>query len=328
MKGKNLPALITDLNKELTKWATWFRSNRLGVNVSKTKYIIFHNKGKVIDNGGLSVVFDNNEPSSPFNPALVTPLERIQSSNEPSSQYYKLLGILFDENLNFNYQISNLSSKLSKAIYFLNKTKNILPPKALKSLYFAYFHSHLLYCPIINSCTSHSNVQKIVKLQKKAIRIVAGANYSAHTDPIFKELNILPYTKIIQQAKLHFMHPIFHGYTRHLTSFNSTWQKNSQRNIPIELRNLNDFYLPRANRENFKRSPLYSLPFTWNNSGFFKHYVNPTTFKIALKSYLNSDECPINPFLTNHVDIPPPPPSPPPSLPPSSPRPPTWPYNF
>jgi len=174
MKGKNLPALITDLNKELTKWATWFRSNRLGVNVSKTKYIIFHNKGKVIDNGGLSVVFDNNEPSSPFNPNLVTPLERIQSSNEPSSQYYKLLGILFDENLNFNYQISNLSSKLSKAIYFLNKTKNILPPKALKSLYFAYFHSHLLYCPIINSCTSHSNVQKIVKLQKKAIRIVAG----------------------------------------------------------------------------------------------------------------------------------------------------------
>jgi len=132
----------------------------------KTKYIIFHNRGKEINPDGLTVLFDNNDPSSPHNPDLVTPLERIKSTNEPSSRYYKLLGILFDENLNFNFQNSNLCSKLSKAIYFFNKTKNLLPPKALKSLYFAYFHSHLLYCPIINSCTSHSNVLKISKLQK------------------------------------------------------------------------------------------------------------------------------------------------------------------
>jgi len=104
------------------------------------------------------------------------------------------------------------------------------------------------------------------------------------------------------------MHPIFHGYTRFMTSFDLTWLKNSQRNLPIELRNANDFQIPKPKKENFKRSPMYSLLFTWNNSGHFKHYTNLTTFKIALKSYLNSEECPATPFLINHVDIPLPPP--------------------
>ena len=43
---------------------------------------------------------------------------------------------------------------------------------------------------------------------KKAIRIVAKANYTAHTAPIFTELNILPVDKLITQAKLTFMHSV------------------------------------------------------------------------------------------------------------------------
>ena len=46
MAGKNLPELIDKVNLELTKWAQWFRSNKMAVNTSKTKFIIFHTKGK------------------------------------------------------------------------------------------------------------------------------------------------------------------------------------------------------------------------------------------------------------------------------------------
>ena len=47
--GKNLPALVDVVNDELCKIATWFRANKMAVNTNKTKYMLFHTKGKKID---------------------------------------------------------------------------------------------------------------------------------------------------------------------------------------------------------------------------------------------------------------------------------------
>ena len=106
MAGKNLPELIDKVNIELKKWAQWFRSNKMAVNTGKTKYIIFHTRGKKIDLNGKTLIFDKNDPISPHNPNLVCELERIHNSHiDPSSRSYKLLGILFDEHLSFNYHI-------------------------------------------------------------------------------------------------------------------------------------------------------------------------------------------------------------------------------
>ena len=41
--------LIAFTNTELHKLANWFKSNKMAVNISKTKYIIFRTKGKKID---------------------------------------------------------------------------------------------------------------------------------------------------------------------------------------------------------------------------------------------------------------------------------------
>ena len=86
------------------------------VNTSKTKYIIFHTKGKSTETNGKVLIYDDNDNDLNPNPALITPLERIHSNHpDTNSRSYKLLGILFDENLNFNYQIAQLSNKLSRA---------------------------------------------------------------------------------------------------------------------------------------------------------------------------------------------------------------------
>ena len=45
-EGKNLPDLIKFMNIEIQKLANWFRSNKMAVNISKTKFIIFRTKGK------------------------------------------------------------------------------------------------------------------------------------------------------------------------------------------------------------------------------------------------------------------------------------------
>ena len=49
MAGTNIEELINLVNVEVQKMANWYRANRLAVNTSKSKYIIFHCKGKKIN---------------------------------------------------------------------------------------------------------------------------------------------------------------------------------------------------------------------------------------------------------------------------------------
>jgi hypothetical protein len=71
------------------------------------------------------------------------------------------------------------------------------------------------------------------------IQIITQCQYNEHTTPIFQTLGILPYEKIIEQAKLTFMHSIEYKYSP--KSFANVWQKNSERNTVHELRNDNDY---------------------------------------------------------------------------------------
>ena len=59
-KDANLNNLIKYVNNELQKISNWFLSNKMAVNTSKTKYIIFHTQGKQIGNN-VQLLFNSNE---------------------------------------------------------------------------------------------------------------------------------------------------------------------------------------------------------------------------------------------------------------------------
>jgi hypothetical protein len=222
-KGDHLTNLVTYVNDEIKKIARWFRANKMAVNDSKTKYIIFHTRGKNIE-PNLKVYYDDNEPNE-NKPDLIYELERIHSSHlTPELRSYKLLGIHLDEHLTFDYHTKYLCSKLNKSLYCINRAKNFLLNKALKTLYYSLIHSHLSYCTPILSCASNSNIQTIYKIQKKAIRTVTQNTYLAHTNPIFVEHKILPLPKLTGYSELKLMHSIIYGYCPHScgTYFNAT----------------------------------------------------------------------------------------------------------
>jgi hypothetical protein len=72
---KNLHDLINFVNCELQKLANWFRCNKMAVNTSKTKFIIFRTKGKKIPDD-VSIVFNNNEIGEEENPSLIVKLDQ------------------------------------------------------------------------------------------------------------------------------------------------------------------------------------------------------------------------------------------------------------
>jgi lipopolysaccharide export system protein LptA len=46
--SNNLSDLIDQCNIEIQKLANWFRANKMSVNTNKTKFIIFHTRGKKV----------------------------------------------------------------------------------------------------------------------------------------------------------------------------------------------------------------------------------------------------------------------------------------
>jgi hypothetical protein len=219
---KDLPTLINYVNDEIQKIANWFRANKMAVNISKTKYIVFHGKGKPVNMGNLNVVYNNNDIGKFNDPANISILERVYN-NHPNkdSKSYKLLGVHLDETLSFKTHIENIGNKISKSLYIINRVKNFLPKKSLRNLFFAVVHPHLTYCLNIYSCTAKSNLNRLIILQKRAIRAINLANYNSHTSQLFTDSKILPLDKLITQAKLLFMHSVEYGYC--LPTFNLTW---------------------------------------------------------------------------------------------------------
>jgi hypothetical protein len=170
--GNNLPELIEHCNVELQKMANWFRANKMCVNTSKTKFIVFHTRGKRLDPQQCNLVFNNNEIGKYNDPSLITPLERICNSNvNPASRTYKLLGIYFDENLMFDQHCRHICNKLSKSLFYLNRAKNFVDKKCLKMLYYSLVHSNLLYCIGTTSAMNQTNFKKIKLLQKKPLEL-------------------------------------------------------------------------------------------------------------------------------------------------------------
>ncbi len=172
-------------------------------------------------------------------------------------------------------------------MYCMKMAKNNLNLSGLRSLYFALVHSHLSYCPTILNCLSTANTNRLFKIQKKAIRLMTGSKYNAHTKPLFLQQGILPLEKIIKQGKLKFMHLVYYGYAP--KSFAQTWRKNNEREQNLNLRNDNHFTLPIPRTDFFKKMPLYSLALEWNNSGNLMFYDNNITFKRALREQLFSE---------------------------------------
>ena len=80
-------------------------------------------------------------------------------------------------------------------------------------------------------CTSPSNLNILSVKQKAAVRIVNNSSYNSHTDPIFKSLNILPLTNLIEFFKIQFVFKFINGELP--GSFDSTWTRNEDLRVTV-----------------------------------------------------------------------------------------------
>ncbi len=147
------------LNTELDSISDWLACNKLSLNVKKTKYMIFHKPKKKIPK--LKLMMNN----------II--IERVSD--------FDFLGITLNENLSWKTHIDKIANKISRCIGILNRQKHFIPLTSKLHIYSSLILSHIN----LGILAWGYKCERIVKLQKKAVRIVSLSKYNAHTEPIF-----------------------------------------------------------------------------------------------------------------------------------------------
>jgi len=147
--------ILAQLNEENSQRAMcWFDENQLVINQDKTDSIVFS-----------------------------------LASNGIEHKSVKLLGMHLDSKLTWNHHTDKLCSRLARVTYLLRKLKACTNINLLMNAYFAFFHSHLLYG--VTLWGNSSSAKKVFIWQKKAVRILKGANVCDPCREIFIEFNIM-----------------------------------------------------------------------------------------------------------------------------------------
>ena len=81
---------------------------------------------------------------------------------------------------------------ISKSIALLRRAKSFLPRYALEKMYNAFVVPNFYYCSTVWYDGSISNLTKMLKLQKKAARVITGDSYDIRSDEVFRKPNWLP----------------------------------------------------------------------------------------------------------------------------------------
>ena len=190
LSGSNISMVADALNQEISSLGHWFACNRLSLNIGKTQYILFTNSSN-IRSREIKISVDGQ------------PLNRVSET--------KFLGVIIDENLNWTPHINHISSKLRRNIGILKKTSAILNTTTLITLYYSFIYPYILYCHLIWGKSSSTNNNRILILQKRALRIIYKQSFLAHTDILFRESKIIKVTELFNYLTSIFIYKFING---------------------------------------------------------------------------------------------------------------------
>ena len=113
--------------------------------------------------------------------------------------------MVIDHKLNCAHRIAYVNNKISKGIGIMYRAKNYPTKNSLKKLQFAYIYiyiyiyiyPYLINCIEIWGISPQTHLKPLLLLQKKLVRIMTFSTYHAHTDPLFKDMEILIIDKLV-----------------------------------------------------------------------------------------------------------------------------------
>jgi hypothetical protein len=186
--GNNIKNMCDVVSKELMHLNQWFIVNKLSLNVSKTNFMIFSNRNVA---GDYRIKIDGSN------------IERVFVT--------KFLGVHIDAKLSWKNHIDSIKTKISKNVSIMYRVKYLLDSKALYALYCSLILPYLNYCCEIWGNNFHTRLEPLIKLQKRAMRIVEHCGYREHTKPIFHNYRTLRLDDLVKLTTMSLMYKVHNG---------------------------------------------------------------------------------------------------------------------
>ena len=236
IKGKTYEDLQNKVDIFIPKLTSWFLCNRLSLNPTKTCYQVYS-------------LFPNTQDVN------------ISLNNEKIKRSFtvKYLGVLVDENLKWDSHISYICKKISRDIGVMGRVRSFLSSKELLLLYNTLILPHLNYCAAVWGSAYHSKLQRILILQKRAVRIIDHKPRFFHTAELFVKHNILKMPDLVTQQNIVILLAFLNNNLPSLIS------KLFKRKRPLNTRSSEHFVMP-FSRFNFRAFSLsFTAPKAWNS---------------------------------------------------------------
>ena len=185
---------LTVVSRKIRDVVAWCNSNKLTINVNKTKYVLFKSRRRKYEISGQLLI---NE----------SVLESVESTS--------FLGICIDENLTWKKHINSVCNVLSKKIGLLYRIRHFVSRKILVMLYNAFILPHITYGLEVWGAACKTFMNPILILQKRMARVITFKDRKHHSNPLFLELKLLDVFKEYRYLTGIFMYDLFNNNIPH-----------------------------------------------------------------------------------------------------------------
>ena len=193
--------------------------------------------------------------------------------------------MLIDENLSWKHHILHIASKISISIGIIARLRHFVPLNTLQHIYRSLIQPYLLYGITAwgRAGKTHRNV--ILRLQKRALRLMFFCDYKTHAIPLFISSSLLPLDLLYFKSVAILMHDVSNNISPPQINNLFHYQHNIHSYITRSSTKGNFFLkYSRINKQNmsFSRNGVR----IWNSLSSEFHQMPKTKFKPNIHNML------------------------------------------
>lgn len=257
----SLDDAVRKINEDLNTLFIKLCQNKLKLNLDKTKVMVITNKKIDIRNIHIEINGSKLEIESEI----------------------KYLGVVIDDKLKFDRNVSQKCSKIGQKLNVLNRLRNELNQDQKLYIYKTIIQPHIMYCPSILYLSNDTDINRLQVLQNKCMRQILKMDRFTNSTVMLKSLNLMSVKQIIIYRTLLFIFNIIHGLAPQYLTDKIKYNVNDHR----LLRNQNSILLTNASKSCSQNALFYKGIKLFNTLPLeIKNEESKTKFQKILQIYI------------------------------------------
>lgn len=233
--GKTKAIVETVINEEMGDFAVWSGEKRMTVNVPKTDYMWVGEKALLeLESMGI----------------------KLNDENLKEVEHFKYLGVVLDQELTREKHVDHIVKQVNYKLFRLAKMRSCLDQQAAIMIYTGVIRPTLEYCGFVTAGAGKKQVERLQKLQNKALRICLKRKvWEQSTDELHQMAGVEKVDRRLDQLLL-----------THIHTRQDELQANNEQERSITTRSTGNLSFPVKRvfkKESYRDSPWYRAKVLW-----------------------------------------------------------------